>query len=79
MPENVSVVLVRGAWAGGSSWAEVIGPPAAEGVVALAAPLPLTSFSEDADNLKSAVKQILRGHRCEETTRYIAFSGERLG
>src|ERR1700736_5013663 len=45
--ENVSVVLVHGAWADGSSWAKVIGPLAAEGVRVLAAPLPLTSFAED--------------------------------
>jgi hypothetical protein len=31
MRENVSVVLVHGAWADGSSWAKVIGPLAAEG------------------------------------------------
>jgi pimeloyl-ACP methyl ester carboxylesterase len=46
-PENVSVVLVHGAWADGSSWAKVIGPLAAQGVRVLAAPLPLTSFAED--------------------------------
>ena len=39
-PENVSVVLMHGAWAGGSSWAKVIGPLATEGVRVLAAPLP---------------------------------------
>jgi pimeloyl-ACP methyl ester carboxylesterase len=45
--ENLSVVLVHGAWADGSSWAKVIGPLSAEGVKVLAAPLPLTSFDED--------------------------------
>jgi pimeloyl-ACP methyl ester carboxylesterase len=30
--KNVSVVLVHGAWADGSSWAKVIGPLAAEGI-----------------------------------------------
>jgi hypothetical protein len=45
--ENVSVVLVHGAWADGSSWAKVIGPLTGDGVRALAAPLPLTSFAED--------------------------------
>ena len=46
--ENVSVILVHGAWADGSSWAKVIGPLAAQTVRVLAAPLPLTSFAEDA-------------------------------
>ena len=44
---NVSVVLVHGAWADGSSWAKVIGPLAAEGIRVLAASLPLTSSAED--------------------------------
>jgi pimeloyl-ACP methyl ester carboxylesterase len=47
MRENVSVVLVHGAWADGSSRAKVIGPLAAEDVRVLAAPLPLTSFADD--------------------------------
>jgi pimeloyl-ACP methyl ester carboxylesterase len=45
--ENVSVVLVHGAWADGSSWAKVIAALAAQGVRVLAAPLPLSSFAED--------------------------------
>jgi pimeloyl-ACP methyl ester carboxylesterase len=45
--DNVSVVLVPGAWADGSSWAKVIELLAGEGVGVLAAPLPLTSFTED--------------------------------
>ncbi len=44
---NVSVVLVHGAWADGSSWAKVIGPLAAAGFNVIAAPLPLTSFADD--------------------------------
>ena len=44
---DVSVVLVHGAWADGSSWAKVIGPLAAEGIKVVAAPLPLTSFGDD--------------------------------
>src|ERR1700746_3591455 len=53
--ENVSVVLVHGAWADGSSWAKVIGPLAAQVDRVLAAPLPLTSFAEDT----AAVEQTL--------------------
>ena len=44
---DVSVVLVHGAWADGSSWAKVIGPLAADGFKVVAAPLPLTSFADD--------------------------------
>ncbi|MFZ6648875.1 alpha/beta fold hydrolase [Undibacterium sp. TJN25] len=44
---NLSVVLVHGAWADGSSWARVITGLAGKGVKAHAAPLPLTSFPDD--------------------------------
>jgi pimeloyl-ACP methyl ester carboxylesterase len=48
MPSNdVSVVLVHGAWADGSSWAKVIVPLVVHGVEVVAAPLPLTSFPDD--------------------------------
>ena len=45
--ENGSVVLVHGAWADGTSWAKVIGALKADGISAVAAPLPLTSLAED--------------------------------
>jgi pimeloyl-ACP methyl ester carboxylesterase len=65
--ENVSVVLVHGAWADGSSWAKVIAPLAAEGVAVLAVPLPLTSFAEDAAAVERALERVpgpvvLAGH-----------------
>src|SRR6476620_5691179 len=44
---DVSVVLVHGAWADGSSWAKVIAPLAADGFNVVAAPLPLTSLRDD--------------------------------
>ena len=44
---DVSVVLVHGAWADGSSWSKIIQPLAADGVKVSAAPLPLTSFQDD--------------------------------
>jgi len=47
MSNKASVVLVHGAWADGSSWAKVIALLAAEGIKAVAAPLPLTSFADD--------------------------------
>jgi pimeloyl-ACP methyl ester carboxylesterase len=65
--ENVSVVLVHGAWADGSSWAKVIAPMAAQGVTVLAAPLPLTSFSEDTAAVERTLERasggvVLVGH-----------------
>ena len=65
--ENVSVVLVHGAWADGSSWAKVIVPLAADGVRVLAAPLPLTTFAEDAVALERTLERasgpvVLAGH-----------------
>jgi pimeloyl-ACP methyl ester carboxylesterase len=56
--EDVSVVLVHGAWADGSSWAKVIGSLAAGGTHAIAAPLPLTSFSEDVAALDRALERV---------------------
>ena len=64
---NVSVVLVHGAWADGSSWAKVIAPLTAEGVRVLAAPLPLTSFADDTAALERTLERtpgpvVLAGH-----------------
>jgi pimeloyl-ACP methyl ester carboxylesterase len=56
--ENVSVVLVHGAWADGSSWAKVIGPLAAEAVRVVAAPLPLTSFAEDTAAVERTLERV---------------------
>jgi pimeloyl-ACP methyl ester carboxylesterase len=56
--DNVSVVLVHGAWADGSSWAKVIRPLAAEGVRVLAAPLPLTSFAEDTAAVERTLERV---------------------
>ncbi|HEY4078253.1 MAG TPA: alpha/beta hydrolase [Rhizomicrobium sp.] len=68
MPLNdVSVVLVHGAWADGSSWAKVIGPLVADGFKVVAAPLPLTSFTDDVATLDRTIARlkgpiILVGH-----------------
>ena len=64
---DVSVVLVHGAWADGSSWSKIIGPLAAEGVGVSAPPLPLTSFQDDVAALERALERvpgpvILAGH-----------------
>jgi pimeloyl-ACP methyl ester carboxylesterase len=59
MPLNdVSVVLVHGAWADGSSWSKVIGPLEAEGVKVLAAPLPLTSMADDVAALDRTLERV---------------------
>jgi pimeloyl-ACP methyl ester carboxylesterase len=64
---DVSVVLVHGAWADGSSWSKIIGLLAADGVRTAAAPLPLTSFEDDVAALDRAVNRVpgpvvLAGH-----------------
>jgi hypothetical protein len=38
--EKATVVLVHGAWAGGSSWGDVIAPLQSNGLDVLAAPIP---------------------------------------
>jgi hypothetical protein len=59
MPANyVSVVLVHGAWADGSSWSKVIGPLKAAGMKVVAAPLPLTSLADDIAALGRALERL---------------------
>ena len=65
--KDVSIVLVHGAWADGSSWAKVIAPLAAEGFKVVAAPLPLTSFADDEAALDRTLERVagpvvLAGH-----------------
>ena len=55
---DLSVVLVHGAWADGSSWAKVIAPLAADGVKVVAAPLPLTSFRDDVAALDRTLERV---------------------
>ncbi len=64
---DVSVVLVHGAWADGSSWAKIIAALAADGVPVVAAQLPLTSLEEDVAAVESAIERapgrvVLAGH-----------------
>jgi pimeloyl-ACP methyl ester carboxylesterase len=66
-PNDVTVALVHGAWADGSSWAKVIVPLAADGVKTAAAPLPLTSFGDDVAALDRTLERetgpvVLAGH-----------------
>lgn len=65
--ENVTVVVAHGAWADGSSWSEVIGSLTKKGLKVVAAPLPLSSLSEDAAALRRSLARtegpvILAGH-----------------
>jgi pimeloyl-ACP methyl ester carboxylesterase len=65
--ENATVVLVHGAWADGSSWEAVMRPLAEKGLKVVAAPIPLTSLSDDAAALKRTIARtqgpvIVAGH-----------------
>ena len=55
---NPSVVLVHGAWADGSSWDDVIAPLQAKGLDVIAAPIPLTSLSDDVAALDRALERM---------------------
>jgi pimeloyl-ACP methyl ester carboxylesterase len=54
---NVSVVLVHGAWADGSSWTKVINALLGAGHRVLATPLPLTSLEEDVAVLEQSIER----------------------
>jgi pimeloyl-ACP methyl ester carboxylesterase len=66
-PKDATVVVVRGAWADGSSWNAVILPLEQKGLQVIAAPIPLTSLGDDAAALKRTLARtegpvILAGH-----------------
>ena len=54
---RTSVVLVHGAWADGSSWNDVITSLLSKGLNVLAAPIPLTSLSDDVAALDRALER----------------------
>jgi pimeloyl-ACP methyl ester carboxylesterase len=54
---NGTVVLVHGAWADGSCWSNVILPLRREGLQVIAAPIPLTSLSDDAAALLRVIER----------------------
>jgi pimeloyl-ACP methyl ester carboxylesterase len=61
------VILAHAAWADGSSWADVIRLLFAKGIKAIAAPLPLTSLSDDIRALERVIERtrgpvVLGGH-----------------
>jgi hypothetical protein len=55
---NVSVVLVHGAWADGTSWRKVIERLKAAGIRAFTAPLPLSSLQDDVVALERTLERI---------------------
>ncbi|MGH8290940.1 MAG: alpha/beta fold hydrolase [Steroidobacteraceae bacterium] len=55
---DVSVVLVHGAWADGSSWSKIVHPLVADGIRTVAAPLPLTSFQGDVAALERTLGRV---------------------
>jgi pimeloyl-ACP methyl ester carboxylesterase len=67
LPGNGTVVVAHGAWADGSSWNEVILPLSKQGLQVVAAPLPLTSLSDDITALNRTIARtqgpvIVAGH-----------------
>ncbi len=67
VPANISVVVVHGAWADGSSWKDVVLGLEREGLRVIAAPIPLTSLGDDTAALKRTIARtdgplILAGH-----------------
>jgi len=65
--ENVTVVVIHGAWADGSSWEPAIRLLLNEGFNVVAAPIPLTSLSDDAAALRRTIARtqgplIVAGH-----------------
>jgi len=66
-PEDSTVVVVHGAWADGSSWKEVILLLSKQRLQIVAAPLPLTSLSDDVVALNRTIARtkgpvIIAGH-----------------
>jgi pimeloyl-ACP methyl ester carboxylesterase len=54
---DATVVMVHGAWADGSSWRQVIEGIQATGIKAIAAPIPLTTLSDDIKALDRALER----------------------
>lgn len=62
-----SVILVHGAWADGSCWSNIILPLRRHGLNVIAAPIPLTSLTDDTAALRRVIERttgpvILAGH-----------------
>jgi pimeloyl-ACP methyl ester carboxylesterase len=55
--ETGNVILVHGAWADGSCWSNVIVPLRRQGLTVIAAPIPLTSLSDDTAVLRRVIER----------------------
>ena len=55
--QNVTAILVHGAWADGSCWSNVILPLRRQGLGVIAAPIPLTSLTEDTAALRRVIER----------------------
>lgn len=55
--QSKTAILVHGAWADGSCWSNVIVPLRKMGLNVIAAPLPLTSLSDDAAALRRVIEK----------------------
>jgi pimeloyl-ACP methyl ester carboxylesterase len=67
IPQNLTIVLVHGAWADGSCWNNVILPLERHGHKVICAPIPLTSLTDDAVALRRVLERtsgpvVLVGH-----------------
>lgn len=65
--QDVTVVLVHGAWADGSCWHNIILPLRRQGFKVTSAPIPLTSLTDDVAALQRALERtngrvVLTGH-----------------
>jgi pimeloyl-ACP methyl ester carboxylesterase len=65
--DDLTIVLAHGAWADGSSWAKVIVGLRAKCLTAVAAPLPLTSLTDDVAAVERTIERaggsiVLVGH-----------------
>ena len=60
-----TAILVHGAWADGSCWSNIILPLQRQGLNVTAAPIPLTSLTDDAAALRRVIESDRRpGHPC---------------
>jgi hypothetical protein len=55
---KLTAVLAHGAWADGSSWAQVVAGLRAAGIASVAAPLPLTSLADDVAALDRTLERV---------------------
>ena len=56
--QSKTAILVHGAWADGSCWSNVIVPLRKIGLGVIAAPIPLTSLSDDAAALRRVIEKV---------------------